>query len=47
VVTIVAWYVYHLIRARRTNVPMGKAAGIAFRETTKKGLPRGRNDLRR
>lgn len=43
VVTIVAWYVYHLIQARRSNLPMGKAAGTAFRETAKKGLPRGRN----
>jgi uncharacterized membrane protein YkvA (DUF1232 family) len=26
VITIVAWYVYHLIRARRSNEPMGRAA---------------------
>jgi len=45
--TIVAWYVYHLVRARRTNLPMRRAAGIALRETARDGLPRARGTIRR
>ena len=44
IVTIAAWYVYHLIKARRTNLPMRQAAGLAFRETARS---QGRNALRR
>lgn len=44
VVTIAAWYVYHLIRARRSEMPMRKAAGIALRETTRS---HGRTALQR
>lgn len=47
VITIVAWYVYHLIRARRTNMPMRRAAGVALRETARGGLPRSRGTVRR
>ncbi|GLY28063.1 YkvA family protein [Kineosporia sp. NBRC 101731] len=41
VLTIVAFYVFHLIKARRTNMPMGKAAGIALRDTAR-SYPRNR-----
>ncbi|GAB3239057.1 YkvA family protein [Kineosporia babensis] len=48
VITIVAFYVFHLIKARRTNMPLRQAAGIAFRETTREGLNRRRsNDVDR
>ncbi len=42
VLTIVGFYVYHLIKARRLNMPMGKAAGIAFRDTARSMPPRKR-----
>lgn len=47
VVTLGAWYVYHLIKARRTSMPMRQAAGMAFRETARGEIKRrakGRND---
>ncbi|MBT0772114.1 DUF1232 domain-containing protein [Kineosporia sp. J2-2] len=43
ILTIVGFYVYHLIRARRLNMPMSKAAGIAFRDTARDGLAHRRN----
>ncbi|MCE0539058.1 DUF1232 domain-containing protein [Kineosporia rhizophila] len=46
VVTLAAWYVYHLIRARRTNMPIRKAAGIALRDTAQQEFRR-KNELRR
>ncbi len=42
VITIVAFYVFHLIKARRTNMPIRQAAGIAFRETARGEMKRRR-----